>query len=143
MDDQQKPEMNLFNKITSPWWVKTTPGTSLLIMYPYWERNSQFTSVSAIVHPDIIPIHLKWFFEFNSRIKDSPEIYSEKDQVILKGTPLALLIPFKRENFKHETVFLEKSKMTKIHTDNYYNSMSWFSESLYENFRRKLSNFYK
>lgn len=143
MDDQQKPLMNLFNKISSPWWVKTTPGTSLLITHPYWERNSTFTSVSAIVHPDIIPIHLKWFFEFNLRIKDSPEIYNESDQVILKGTPLALLIPFKREKFKHETIFLDKSKMSKIHRHNYYNSMSWFSESFYENFRRTLGNLYK
>jgi len=143
MDKDQSPMMDVFNKVSSPWWIKTTPGTSVLITHPYWERNSIFTSVSAIVHPDVVPIHLKWFFEFNLKLKESPEIYDEKEQIILKGTPLALIIPFKREKFKHETKFLDKSNIGRIHRHNYYNSTSWFSDSLYESFRKKLGNLYK
>jgi hypothetical protein len=143
MSFEQMPVMNSFNKVASPWWIKTTPGTSVLITHPYWNRNKTFTSVSAVVHPDSHPIHMKWFFEFNSPLKDSPEIYDQEFQVIKKGTPLMLIIPFKREKFTHECVFLNERDHARLHRDSAYGSVSWFSESPYALFRKKLGNLFR
>ena len=143
MSYDQKPEMGLFHKVSSPWWVKTSPGVSILITHPYWQRNKIFTSVSAVVHPDITPIHLKWFFEFNNPIQDSSEIYDQNKQVVLKDTPLMLIIPFKRTSFEHENIFLSSEELTNLHRDNYYGSISWFTDTIYSKFRKTLKNFYK
>lgn len=143
MSYDQKPNMGLFHKVSSPWWIKTSPGVSVLITHPYWDRNKLFTSVSAVVHPDVTPIHLKWFFEFNHALEDSPEIYDQEKQVVLKDTPLMLIIPFKRDTFNHEVNFLNTEKMSKIHRDNYYGSISWFTDTIYSKFRKGLTNFYK
>jgi hypothetical protein len=143
MSYEQKPKMGMFHKVSSPWWIKTSPGVSVLITDPYWNRNKNFTSVSAVVHPDITPIHLKWFFEFNYAIQDSPEIYDQKKQVVLKDTPLMLIIPFKRTSFNHEINYLSEQKLSEIHRDNYYGSISWFTDTIYNKFRKRLNNFYK
>jgi hypothetical protein len=143
MTHNQKPEMGLFHKVSSPWWIKTSPGVSVLITNPYWGRNKSFTSVSAVVHPDVTPIHLKWFFEFNHSIEDSPEIYDQTKQVVLKDTPLMLIIPFKRNSFHHEINFLSPNELNNLHRDNYYGSISWFTDTVYSKFRKTFNNFYK
>jgi hypothetical protein len=143
MSYDQRPEMGMFHKVSSPWYIKTDPGVSVLITDPYWERNKNFTSVSAIVHPDVTPIHLKWFFELNKPIKDTAEIYDENIQIIKKDTPLLLVIPFKREKFDYSCEYLDFQQMSKLHKENLYGSITWFSESLYERFRRTLGNLYK
>lgn len=143
MDAAEMPTMNMFHKVSSPWWVKTPPGISVLITNPYWNRNKNFTSVSAIVHPDITPIHLKWFFEFNKSLKDTAEIYDEELQIIKKGTPLALIIPFRREEYEYKINYLEETKIKSIHRSSYYGSISWYGETLYNSFRKKLGNLYR
>jgi hypothetical protein len=143
MVGDQKPEMGLFHKVSSPWWIKTSPGISVLITHPYWSRNKNFTSVSAVVHPDVTPVHLKWFFEFNTPIDDSPEIYDEQLQVVLKDSPLMLIIPFKRTSFQSKTEYLSEKELKKIHLENYYGSISWFTDTVYNKFRKSLNIFYK
>lgn len=143
MSYDQRPLMGAFQKVTSPWYIKTSPGVSVLITDPYWERNKNFTSVSAIVHPDVTPLHMKWFFEFNKQIKDTSEIYDKDLQLIKKGTPLALMIPFKREKFNHVCEYLNEHEMSKLHNENKFGSFAWFSETIYEKFRRDLGNLYR
>ena len=143
MTPDQHPEMSKFHKITSPWYIKTSPGVSILITDPYWDRNKNFTSVSAVVHPDLNPIHLRWFFEFNQKIKDSPEIYDESLQVIKKDTPLALIIPFKRENFSQSLEYLDTKQMQKFEQKVEYSDASWFSERVYDKLRRSFNIWYK
>lgn len=143
MSYSQRPEMGMFHKVSSPWYIKTSPGVSIMILDPYWERNKNFTSVSAIVHSDITPIHMKWFFELNKPIKDSPEIYDEKLQVIKSGTPLALIVPFKREKFSHEIEYLNELDTLKLKNENKYGSFQWFTETVYDKFRKSMGILYR
>lgn len=143
MESDELPEMETFHKIPSPWYIKTSPGISILITDPYWNRNKNFTSVSAVVHPDITPIHLKWFFEFNKQIKDSAEIYDESLQIVKKNTPLALIIPFKRQEFSHSFNYLNTKDMENFERSSHYSSVSWFTESVYDKFRRSFNIWYK
>ena len=143
MSEEQRPEMGLFNKLATPWYIKTSPGTSVFITHPYWERNKTFTSVTAVIHTDVNPLHLKWFFEFNQPIKDSPELYDMELQMIKKDTPLMLIIPFKRQKYEYDCELLSHEKMSKVVRDSHYNTVSWVSQSPYERFRRILGNLYR
>ena len=143
MNETQCPVGSMFHKVSSPWYIKTSPGVSVLITDPYWNRNKNFTSVSAVVHPDIYPIQLQWFFEFNQKLQNNTEIYDESLQVIKKDTPLALIIPFKRTNFNHSVEYLNSDEMSKLTFENSNSSASWFTESLYDKARRTFNIWYK
>jgi hypothetical protein len=143
MDASEIPEMSLFHKISSPWWVKTSPGVSLFITHPYWSRNKSFTSVSAVVHTDSSPLHLKWFFELNKTLDPNQEIYDESLQVIPKGTPLALMIPFRRETFTHSIEYLDGDGLNNLRNEDQYKKITWFSESFYDKFRKNLNIMYR
>jgi hypothetical protein len=143
MDESQLPEMGMFHKMSSPWWIKTSPGVSIWITDPYWERNKSFTSVSAVVHPDQSPIKLKWFFELNQQIKNDTEIYDESIQVVKKGTPLLLMIPFRRESFTHDFEYLEESKLLTLKKQDEFNKTAWFSESTYDKFRKTFNIWFR
>jgi hypothetical protein len=143
MDENQLPKMGGFNKVASPWWIKTSPGTSVMILDPFWNRNKNFTSVSAIVHPDIVPINLKWFFEFNKSLEDNPDIYDPDLQLIKKGTPLLLMVPFKRNKFVHKFEYVSGIEMEKLSRSSTYNTLSWISETVYNKFRKTIGNLYK
>ena len=54
-----------------------------------------------------------------------------------------LIIPFKRTSFEHENIFLSSEELTNLHRDNYYGSISWFTDTIYSKFRKTLKNFYK
>lgn len=143
MDESQLPEMGLFHKLSSPWWIKTSPGVSVLITDPFWERNKSFTSVSAVVHPDHSPVRLKWFFELNQQLKNDTEIYDESLQVIRRGSPLFLIIPFKRESFTHDFEYLDDLKLDTLKKYEAYNKITWFSESNYDKFRKTFNIWFR
>lgn len=143
MEESQLPEMSVFHKMDSPWWIRTSPGVSVLITNPYWNRNKMFTSVSAVVHPDKAPIQLKWFFELNKTIENNTEIYDEGSQVIKKDTPLALIIPFKRESFEHSLQYLDDAKFDLMKREDECFSFSWFTDSMYDKFRKSFNIWYR
>ncbi len=74
-------------KLQHPWWVKTAPGYScLLIPLLYW--NQPFHAVPGVLDTDIC--HMD--FPINIMVK------KKKDFVIKLGDPLVQIIPFKKES---------------------------------------------
>lgn len=143
MKQSELPLVGGFHKVSTPWIVKTSPGISLMITHPYWSRNNTFTSVSAIVHSDKTPVVLKWFFEFNNELPDTPDVVNMNQQIIKRGTPLILLIPFKREKIKHQIEYLSPENMQKMYRNTTSATVSWISDTLYNKDRKQIGNLYK
>ena len=143
MEKSELPLSGGFHKVSTPWLVKTSPGVSLIITHPYWSRNKSFTSVSAVVHSDKTPVDLKWFFEFNQDLPDTPNIVDMNQQIVKRGTPLMLLIPFKRQRIKHKIEYLSSENMENMHRNATSTTVSWISDTLYNKARKQIGNLYK
>jgi hypothetical protein len=139
-----------FHKILSPWFVKTPPGISLYLTNPSQYRDKRFTSVDAVIHPDENPISLQWFFEWNQPIVettlDNPDfsLIDVKNQVIKLGTPLMLIIPFRREHIKYNVEYLTKERYnsTVIQPSKRY-TQDWFGDNMYNKFRKNIGRLFR
>ena len=140
MIDNDLPIYNGFHKISSPWYVKTSPGVSCFYTHPFWTREKRFTTVSGIIHTDISPISIKWFFEWNVLLKNTmnlEEIDSEV-QFIKKDTPLIMIFPFVRDNFKMNVNYIDEEKFRSDVIDlSFLKTHDWFGNSFYNIFRKK------
>jgi hypothetical protein len=83
-------DLNNFPKFTNPWSIKTPKGYSCLFTQPF-HRPSPFTILDGIVDTD------KYFAPVNF-----PFVLNDItwEGIIPKGTPIAQVIPFKRESWK-------------------------------------------
>ncbi len=81
-----------FPKWINPYVIKTPPGYSVLITQPF-HRESVFTILTGIVDTD----KYKSQIHFPFVLKDS-----KWSGIIDAGTPLAQIIPFKRDSWKQE-----------------------------------------
>lgn len=79
-------------KYINPWNIVTPPGYSILVTAPMGYLDSTFRPISAVLdtdkspHPLVLPLWLKEGFE----------------GVVERGTPIAQIIPFKRNNWESE-----------------------------------------
>jgi hypothetical protein len=77
-------------KYNNHWHIKTPPGYSVLITTPFAYPNNPVKQITAVIdtdksrHPITLPVWLKKDF----------------DGVLEKGTPIAQVIPFKRDNWE-------------------------------------------
>ena len=81
-------------KFISPWIIETPKGYSTLFVSPLNNVNPNFEMVSAIVSTD----YYKQFINF-------PFVWTgpaDWEGTIPQGTPLVQVIPFKRDDFRHE-----------------------------------------
>ena len=103
-DAYNEDETKVTIKILSPWLIKTPPGYSCLFVPPLNHSNLPFRPLSGVVDTDKyseLPIN------FPSIPKKFPE--KQKIKVIPVGTPIVMIIPFKRESWKMWSGFyLEK-----------------------------------
>lgn len=137
--EDEKPKYDGFSKLDSPWWVKTSPGVSILCTHPLWHREKRFTSVSGIMHTDQCPMPMKWFFEWNTEIKnDMNSSYIPNEQIITKGTPLILIIPFVREKFTSKINYLEEKDMAILKHRTGILTHDWMGNSKYNQFRKSI-----
>lgn len=99
---QGHPENNLGHqlKIENPWLIKTEPGYSCLIIPPL-HRDNQIVVLSGVVDTDTY--YEKINLPFNLKDKNF-------EGMIEAGTPIAQVIPFKRETFEMEVVPLDKER---------------------------------
>jgi hypothetical protein len=81
-------------KFISPWFIYTPKGYSTLFVSPLNNMNPNFEMVSGIVATDTYPQMINFPFVWRG-----PRDWKG---VIPFGTPLIQLIPFKREDFRHE-----------------------------------------
>jgi len=88
--------INTTLKLGNPWHIKTPPGYSCMFTNPF-NRNLPFKIIDGIVDTDNYPLHINFPFFWTN----DPSI---KETYIAKGSPMALVIPFKRENWQMETI---------------------------------------
>lgn len=81
-----------YPKWVNPWGIRTPKGYSVLFVQPF-HRESPFTILPGIVDTDEYYSPVNFPFVIND-----PEF----EGLIPKGTPIAQIIPFKRENWKME-----------------------------------------
>lgn len=81
------------------WSIATPPGYSTMFMQPFHREDSQLFAMSAIVDTDkfISEGHLSFLVKKNFK------------GIISQGTPLAQIIPFKRDDWKSEVVPVSES----------------------------------
>lgn len=87
-------------KFSNPWVIKTPPGYSCIFTQPF-NRNFPFKIIDGIVDTDTFHQNINFPFYWTN---------PHTEKVILKrGSPMVLVIPFKRERWKMN-VYSEKPK---------------------------------
>jgi len=81
-----------YPKWTNPYIIATPPGYSVLLTQPF-HRDSIFTIFDAVVDTDKYKSTVSIPFTMNDL---------DWEGIIPAGTPMAQIIPFKRESWKHE-----------------------------------------
>lgn len=140
MEKFELPNYDRFFKFNTPWYIRTEPGVSCLIMHPYWHRKNNFTTVSGIYHTDKQEIPLKWFFEWNYDIKSGMDLESAdiKNQTISKGDPIMLVVPFHRKTYKKEIKYVSDKEIMRLHKKTSGNLQSFKYDDPYRSFRKIL-----
>jgi hypothetical protein len=82
-----------YPKWINPWGIKTPKGYSSLIMSPLHSANSYFSILPGVVDTDRYTAAVNFPFVLND-----PDF----EGLIPAGTPMALIIPFKRDSWKTE-----------------------------------------
>jgi hypothetical protein len=115
-----------YPKWNNPWGIKTAPGYSCLFVQPF-HRESKFTILPGMVDTDTYTSPVNFPFVMND---------PQWEGLIPAGTPIAQVIPFKRDSFKMElgdqTDIQESQRITnKLRTrffDSYKNQF-WHKKS--------------
>jgi len=111
-------------KFMNPWAIKTPKGYSVMIVHPM-HQDLPFTILPGIVDTDgyIAPVNFP--FKMND-----PKF----EGMIPKGTPMAQIIPFKRESWKMKSGSLQDI------VDINNKVMNYFSTIFYDRYRNKWWN---
>ena len=141
INKNKKPLYGAFHKINTPWIIKTSPGVSCLILHPDWHRNDNWKSSSGILHTDKIPVNLNWFFEWKKELSENS--FNEEIQVINHGTPLMLIVPFKRTKFQSNIEYISYEKFKCMEDQNKeFLSNKIYTKSLYTKLRKNIKNLF-
>jgi hypothetical protein len=103
----------------SSWAIETPSGYSLLYMHPFYRNDLPFMTLPGVVDSDVYntPINLPFFIKEN--------FYGK----IEKGTPIAQIIPIKRELWKNE---VEKNILK-----NYEHKLDLLKSTIYQSYKKK------
>jgi hypothetical protein len=99
MTSVRKLETGQYPKLVNPWRMETAPGWSTLMIPCYWEPSEDYTIVPAIVHTD-------YYHAMNVVLN----IIGDRPFMIKQGTPIAQLIPFKRDSDFSKVLFSDESE---------------------------------
>lgn len=118
-----KVHINGLPKFINPWIIKTPPGYSCLFITPM-HRGLPFTILPGIVDTDAIDHAVNFPFQMNEKGFEG---------VLKAGTPMAQVIPFKRDEFVSEVYmndneYREKypnSKVNLVHFNDSYKKNLW------------------
>lgn len=75
-------------KLNSPWFLRTSPGYSVLQLPVFYEFDPRFTVMAGAIDTDV-------HHEINLQVM----VHSRESFVVERGTPLAMFVPFRRERF--------------------------------------------
>ena len=140
-----KPLYGHFGKVYTPWVIKTDPGVSCLITHPVWHNNKSFTTTTAVFHTDVSPLQIPWFFEWNYKIKTKMDVENLdiKNQVVSKGEPIILIIPFYRKKFSSEISYVsEKNFENMCKSQKHLTHDAIVSKCPYTNFKKNLGKLF-
>jgi hypothetical protein len=102
---------NTYIKIVHNLGVKTPKGYSCLFYQPEFFFETRFKLFPAIVDTD----------SFNNPVNFPGIITSKKENVTISaGTPLMVVMPFKREDWTHKISIAEQPRSRKISVDQWY-----------------------
>ena len=115
-------------KFSNPWVIKTPPGYSCIFVTPF-NHTLPFELVTGIVDTDQYEDYIKFPFYWTSD--------NTKNVILQKGSPMALVIPFKRESWKMKTNYslydqkTEDKKMVNYFSNlaNNYKNKNWRKKS--------------
>jgi hypothetical protein len=99
MTSVRKMERGQYPKLVNPWRMETAPGWSTLLIPCYWEPSEDYTVVPAIIHTD-----------FYHTINVVLNIIGDRPFSIKHNTPIAQLIPFKRDSDFTKVLFSDESE---------------------------------
>jgi len=109
-----KNDVAFILKTECPWRMVTPEGYSTMQLNMYYEYNPLFEVLSGIIPTDTWhQINQQLIIKkstFEKLGKDSLDSPNHKYIKIVKGTPLAVYVPFKREDYEHEIVPYPKDK---------------------------------
>jgi len=117
-------EIHLVFKVISPWVITTPPGYSCIFLPPLNHRLPHFRVFSGVVDTDehIIPINFPV----------APKKFEGPTKTIPRGTPIAMIIPFKRDNWKMEINY-------KKSTDPFHrNARLHFFKNMLDNYKQRI-----
>jgi hypothetical protein len=98
MTSVRKMETGQYPKLINPWRMETAPGWSTLLIPCYWEPSEDYTVVPAIVHTD-------YYHSMNVVLN----LTGDRAFGIKYNTPIAQLIPFKRDSDFTKVLFNDES----------------------------------
>jgi hypothetical protein len=91
-------------KFNCPWIIKTPPGYSCIFTQPF-NRNYPFKIIDGVVDTDSFNLNINFPFYWTN-------FYNEK-VMLRQGTPMVLVMPFKRDSWKMECVEETKEELEK------------------------------
>lgn len=114
------------HKWINPWRIKTKKGYSCMFINPT-HRELPFRILEGVVDTDTFPLSINFPFFLEEGFEG----------VIPCGTPIAQVIPFKRETYKSDVVSLDSEKYFKLHNfhDNIFMNrykLKWWSRKIYK-----------
>jgi hypothetical protein len=98
MTSVRKIETGQYPKLVNPWRIETAPGWSTLMIPCYWEPSEDYTVVPAIVHTD-------YYHSMNVVLN----LTGDRPFALKYNTPIAQLIPFKRDSDFTKVLFNDES----------------------------------
>jgi len=107
-------------KFSNPWIVKTPPGYSCIFTQPF-NRNAPFKIIDGIVDTDTYQYPVFFPFYWTADWKN--------DETLEAGSPMVLIIPFKRESWRHETKKIDDQTYRKTNVNHF--------RSFWNNYRNK------
>ena len=103
----QKNKNLPIHKFVNPWVIKTPPGYSCLFVPPMNNTDDRFSIISGIVDTDKFELPVNFPFIING------DKYEELDTIIERGTAIAQVIPFRRDDWKMSIEYDNKEEFHK------------------------------
>ena len=87
-----KEETSCIFKATCPWLIKTPPGYSVMQLPMFYHFNRNWTVMPGVIRSDI-------YHEMNQQVM----LHTKHEETMIRaGTPLAMYVPFRREEYDFE-----------------------------------------
>ena len=87
---------------------------------------------------------IPWFFEWNSKIETKMKIIDAEKQVIARGEPIVLIVPFYRKTFSSKINYISEEKINDMIKSQYYTTHTTAGGHCpYKNFRKTLGKLFQ